>query len=1090
MAGIPITLNFDLKAPLPLDSRLLIANTSQLNNINPKYSGMIVYAANTKKLYYLEDLNTNTWSQIGTGSFGGGISLNNVVYTSGDQSISGSKTFIATGFYYSGGFYRYDKQTRTVFEENVFINKINDQTSFGIYNHYFLNKSLPISGQLTNLPVGIRTGNIVNLFFNNSGINNSIENNILVEPTVMIRYTGNSFPNNIIPITGHQFYRNRALKKINYNGITENVVYTTGNQLISGTKNFISRPTVNGTGVLLSGEIPRLPDEIVYTTGNQVIIGEKEFNKPTAFTNLLEATSDRLIFNSIYTGRASGDFEDYSNLGLAMSMNSDGTILGIGVNNYLHSGNSFGPTTGVTTKCYIYTREDNTTNWQFKEEISRTRRTRSRGIQSFHFSPDGSALFLGWNERIDVYTGSKSTSWNNLAHTLTGGYIISGENRFGESLAFNRDCTVIAAPDSSDGTLDFFAGKVSIFTGSINNGWRLKQTIFPSGGNLRLAIYGKPKFSDDGSVLFIGRGNAMYSKNYIDIFTGSSNNGWVHKQQIEISGNAFGGFWPTDTYIGSNISCSPDGSTFIFTQNQQGVNPAYSNVQIWSGNKNNGWQLQNSLSSNMCCQDFLFSRCLLSRDGEYIIQAHVQQGGDTGGIYLWRKTSTNNYRLAQTIYAGNDLTQFVPNIGMPQIGIRIAGGKFGSFMATDDNFNNVLIGAPFADIIWGRPGCIGSCVDHVGYAVSFHLAEQSLQINSQETNAPMLNVNGEVAINSPFRPKYNNTGILLQGEAVETNSDAQLNSLKFKNVSDLSLDGPRLLSKNQGSGVATSINIFSDSSGEIIDFTETGVSFNIRPRVNGSGVLLQGEATANGGVDPFNGNRSITLNVAGFKDVNAGGNTVSGFLNNLFFPFVPATISLNPYPLQELGTTFGQIPFTGSITQNSETIISNLQYFLGPVGNTILLGNVANPSFGPFNTGFNLPLVQSSVVRVVLNRNNNGSPDTTTSTQNIIFIAPSWYGAGVNGLITGVQNMAKYLNTKANRTFTFNTTNNHFYYAYPNDWGLLTSIIDQNGFNITPSFSNTTGNLLLANNSTSYTYRIYQSINPSSNTNFNITFNF
>ena len=221
MAGIPITLNFDLKAPLPLDSRLLVANTNQLNSITPKYSGMIVYAANTQKLYYLEDLNTNTWSQIGTGSFGGGISLNNVVYTSGDQLISGSKTFIATGFHYSGGFYRYDKQTRTVFEENVFINKINNQTSFGIYNHYFLNKLLPISGQLTNLPVGIRTGNIVNLFFNNSGLNNSIENNIVVEPTVMVRYTGSSFPNNIIPIVGHPFYNNRALKKINYGGVEE-----------------------------------------------------------------------------------------------------------------------------------------------------------------------------------------------------------------------------------------------------------------------------------------------------------------------------------------------------------------------------------------------------------------------------------------------------------------------------------------------------------------------------------------------------------------------------------------------------------------------------------------------------------------------------------------------------------------------------------------------------------------------------------------------------------------------------------------------------------------------------------------------------
>lgn len=225
MAGIPITLNFDLKAPLPLDSRLVIANVNQLNNINPKYSGMIVYAANTQKLYYLENLSTNTWSQLGTGSAIGGNLLNNVVYTTGDQSISGSKTFIATGFYYSGGFYRYDKHSRTVFEENVFINKINNQTSFGIYNHYFLNRSLPISGQLATLPVGIRTGNIVNLFFNQSGINNSNENNYIVEPTVMVRYTGNTFTSDIIPIIGHPYYNKRALKKINYNNINYGIYH-------------------------------------------------------------------------------------------------------------------------------------------------------------------------------------------------------------------------------------------------------------------------------------------------------------------------------------------------------------------------------------------------------------------------------------------------------------------------------------------------------------------------------------------------------------------------------------------------------------------------------------------------------------------------------------------------------------------------------------------------------------------------------------------------------------------------------------------------------------------------------------------------
>jgi hypothetical protein len=59
-------------------------------------------------------------------------------------------------------------------------------------------------------------------------------------------------------------------------------IYATGDQTISGVKNFSSRPTVNGTGVLLSGEAAQLPNTIVYTTGNQTISGTKAFTlRPT-----------------------------------------------------------------------------------------------------------------------------------------------------------------------------------------------------------------------------------------------------------------------------------------------------------------------------------------------------------------------------------------------------------------------------------------------------------------------------------------------------------------------------------------------------------------------------------------------------------------------------------------------------------------------------------------------------------------------------------------------------------------------------------------------------------------------------------------
>ena len=70
-----------------------------------------------------------------------------------------------------------------------------------------------------------------------------------------------------------------ASGRFSHEAIAPNLIYNTGDQNISGIKNFYSRPTVNGTGVLLSGEAANitLPNTIVYTTGNQIISGNKTF---------------------------------------------------------------------------------------------------------------------------------------------------------------------------------------------------------------------------------------------------------------------------------------------------------------------------------------------------------------------------------------------------------------------------------------------------------------------------------------------------------------------------------------------------------------------------------------------------------------------------------------------------------------------------------------------------------------------------------------------------------------------------------------------------------------------------------------------
>jgi hypothetical protein len=274
-------------------------------------------------------------------------------------------------------------------------------------------------------------------------------------------------------------------------------------------------------------------------------------------------------------------------------------------------------------------------------------------------------------------------------------------------------------------------------------------------------------------------------------------------------------------------------------------------------------------------------------------------------------------------------------------------------------------------------------------------------------------------------------------------------------------------------------------------------NFTTRPTLNGFGLATTGEL---GGSTNFNGNRVITR--SNINGVTPGGTDVVTFLNNLFYPFVGATISLNSYSLQELGTTFGQVTFNGSITQNSETIINNLQYMNG---NTVL-STVPNPNFGNFSSGFALNLISNTELKARVTANNNGSPSTIISSQNVIFEAPSYAGSGSlnltnNGLTlrnvlsgqSSPSNNGKSLISKPSERIINFTTNGYYYFTYPSGWGLLSQIQDASlGFNFNINgvdFINGTLLVPLANG-TNHPYRWYRNTNSIILNNYGVKYIF
>lgn len=91
-------------------------------------------------------------------------------------------------------------------------------------------------------------------------------------------------------------------------------VSITGNQTISGLKNFASRPTVNNTGVLLSGEAINARNDRYWTTG--ISIGNSSYTIPYAngsFSGVptvlvtLDVTGST-VFNCNIKNRTTGQF--------------------------------------------------------------------------------------------------------------------------------------------------------------------------------------------------------------------------------------------------------------------------------------------------------------------------------------------------------------------------------------------------------------------------------------------------------------------------------------------------------------------------------------------------------------------------------------------------------------------------------------------------------------------------------------------------------------------------------------------------------------------------------------------------------------
>jgi hypothetical protein len=78
--------NLEMGAKVPLDTRSVVSNIGERDSITQVYPGLTVYVTGENKYYYYNT--NNSWVE-----FGSSQNLNNLVYVTGDQTISGNKQF-------------------------------------------------------------------------------------------------------------------------------------------------------------------------------------------------------------------------------------------------------------------------------------------------------------------------------------------------------------------------------------------------------------------------------------------------------------------------------------------------------------------------------------------------------------------------------------------------------------------------------------------------------------------------------------------------------------------------------------------------------------------------------------------------------------------------------------------------------------------------------------------------------------------------------------------------------------------------------------------------------------------------------------
>ena len=229
-----------------------------------------------------------------------------------------------------------------------------------------------------------------------------------------------------------------------------------------------------------------------------------------------------------------------------------------------------------------------------------------------------------------------------------------------------------------------------------------------------------------------------------------------------------------------------------------------------------------------------------------------------------------------------------------------------------------------------------------------------------------------------------------------------------------------------------------------------------------------------GSSDKFTRNDLTAVTVGG---LNSGSSvkdkTTMEVLESILFPYQKPTVSFAISPsttIYESRTTVSSITFTINVTKKSNDIQS-IKVYDGSTLLTTITSGVANG--GTFTYTYSCNITSNTTLKVEV----SDGTSTVSATKSITFVYKSYYGFVADGttvnetVIKALQN--NVLKTSKALNYTgINCTDSKIVYAYPQNQGLLSSILDGNGFDYIDSYDCTNITVNGVN------YNVYVMIDP------------